>query len=309
MAFFSIIIPLYNKETFIENTIQSILDQTFQDFEIIIVNDGSTDGSEEKILQFEDSRIYYFSKKNEGASTARNYGIEKANSDFITFLDADDYWYPGFLKTMFENISKEPDQKVFSAAIEFDTSKKTIPAQYSISKTNKDFQIVNYFKASLKETVLCTSCAVFHKTVFTEAGNFDIKIKSGQDTDLWIRIGLIYPVVFSSKILARYVYDSESLSKNTKFIKEKMDFLKFEKAEKENSDLKKFLDLNRFSLAIKSKLVGEKELFRKYFQSIDLKKIGLKKRILLTLPSPLLRFLISLKTFQANLGIGSSVFK
>lgn len=71
MAFFSIIIPLYNKETFIENTIQSILDQTFQDFEIIIVNDGSTDGSEEKILQFEDSRIYYFSKKNEGASTAR----------------------------------------------------------------------------------------------------------------------------------------------------------------------------------------------------------------------------------------------
>lgn len=309
MAFFSVIIPLYNKENFIQNTIQSILDQTFHDFEIIIVNDGSTDKSEEKILQFKDSRIKYFGKKNEGASTARNYGIEKASTDFITFLDADDYWFPTFLETMFQTIKKLPEHKVFSAAIEFETSKKTIPAQYSISKTNDDFEIVNYFKASLKETVLCTSCAVFHNSVFTEAGNFDTKIKSGQDTDLWIRIGLIYPVVFSWKILARYVYDSKSLSKNTKFITEKMDFSKFEEAEKTNLDLKKFLDLNRFSLAIKSKLAGEKSLFTKYYSPIDLKKIGLKKRILLTLPSFLLRFLISFKTFLANLGIGSSVFK
>jgi len=309
MAFFSIIIPLYNKENFIENTIQSILDQTFQDFEIIIINDGSTDKSEEKILQFKDSRIQYFSKKNEGASTARNYGIEKANSEFITFLDADDYWYPTFLETMFYLISKLPDQKVFSAAIEFDTLKKTIPAQYSISKTNDDFEIVNYFKASLKETVLCTSCAVFHKSVFDKVGNFDTKIKSGQDTDLWIRIGLVYPIVFSWKILARYIYDSKSLSKNPKFIKEKMDFSKFEEAEKTNLDLKKFLDLNRFSLSIKSKLAGENELFIKHYKSIDLNNFSLKKRILLQLPAPFLRFLISFKTFSANLGFGSSVFK
>lgn len=309
MAFFSIIIPLYNKEDFIENTIKSVLAQTFQDFEIIIVNDGSTDKSEEKILLFKDSRIHYYCKENEGASTARNYGIEKANAEFITFLDADDYWYPTFLETMFTNSSKVPNQKVFSGAIEFETSKKTIPAQYSISKTNEDFEIVNYFKASLKETVLCTSCAVFHKSVFDKVGNFDTKIKSGQDTDLWVRIGLIYPVVFSWKILARYVYDSKSLSKNTKFITEKMDFSKFEEAEKTNPDLKKFLDLNRFSLAIKCKLAGEKVLFKKYYNPIDLKKVGLKKRILLTFSSPLLRFLISFKTFLANHGIGSSVFK
>ncbi|MBL0736926.1 glycosyltransferase family 2 protein [Flavobacterium sp. GN10] len=308
MAFFSIIIPLYNKENFIENTIQSILNQTFQNFEIIVVNDGSTDKSEEKLLQFKDSRIYYFSKKNEGVSATRNYGIEKANSDFITFLDADDYWYPTFLETMFANISKLPDQKVFSAAVEFDTSKKTIPAQYSISKTNEEFEIVNYFKASIKETVLCTSCAVFHKSIFEEIGNFDTKIKSGEDTDLWIRIGLVYPVVFSWKILARYVYDPKSLSKKSE-MGNKMDFSKFEESEKTNSDLKYFLDLNRFSLAIKSKLAGETAHFNKYYSPIDLNKIGWKKKTLLLFPSFALRFLISFKTFLANLGIGSSVFK
>lgn len=309
MAFFSIIIPLYNKENFIEKTIQSILEQTFQDFEIIIVNDGSTDKSEEKILQFKDFRIHYFTKKNEGASTARNYGIEKANADFITFLDADDYWYPMFLETIFANIKAFPEQKVFSAAIEFDTSKKTIPAQYSIVKSENEIEIVNYFKASLKETVLCTSCAVFHKTVFEKAGNFDTKIKSGQDTDLWIRIGLLYPVVFSWKILARYVYDDKSLSKNNQWIDKKPDFSKFEEAEKTNPDLKIFLDLNRFSLAIKSKIAGKKELFKKYYQPINLKNISLKKRILLRLPSFVLKSLIPIKTQLANLGLQSSVFK
>lgn len=309
MAFFSIIIPLYNKEHFIENTIQSILNQTFQDFEIIVVNDGSTDRSEEKLLQFKDSRIQYFSKKNEGASVTRNYGIEKANADFITFLDADDYWYPTFLETMFTNIKKLPNQKVFAAAIEFETSKKIIPAQYSISKTNNDFEIVDYFQASLKETVLCTSCAVFHKTVFEAAGNFDTKIKSGQDTDLWIRVGLIYPIVFSWKILARYIYDPKSLSKNNKLIHEKIDFSKYEEIEKTNSDLKKFLDLNRFSLAVKSKIAGEEVLFAKYSQPIKWNDLGLKKRIILHLPAFALVFLIKLKTVLANLGFGSSVFK
>lgn len=309
MAFFSVIMPLYNKENFIENTIQSVFDQTFQDFEIIVVNDGSTDKSEEKLLQFKDSRISYFSKNNEGASTARNYGIEKANAAFITFLDADDYWYPTFLETMFNNISKVPDQKVFSGAIEIDTFRKIIRSHYSISKSGNEFEIVNYFQASLKETVLCTSCAVFHKTVLDEAGNFDTKIKSGQDTDLWIRIGLLYPVVFSWKILARYVYDPKSLSKNNKLIKEKMDFSKYEEAEKTNSDLKKFLDLNRFSLAVKSKLAGEKALFAAYSKPINLKELSFKKRILLLLPAFILVPLIKLKTVLANLGLGSSVFK
>ena len=308
MPHFSIIIPLYNKENFIENTLKSVLNQNFTDFEVIIVNDGSTDLSEEKVLQFEDSRIHYYRKKNDGVSAARNYGIEKAKSDYIAFIDADDYWYPDFLDQMYKNINSCPELKVFSVAIEIETSKSVIPANYSIKKT-ADFEVVNYFTASTKRTVLCSSSAVFHKMVFEQTGQFNTKLKSGEDTDLWIRIGLIYPIHFSWKILARYVYDPYSLSKKHRITIDSINFCNYHLLEEKNPDLKKFLDLNRFSLAIKSKLINDKESFKKLYKQIDLNKLPLKKRLLLRFPPFLLTQLIELKTVLVNLGLGGSVFK
>ncbi|MES2574152.1 MAG: glycosyltransferase family 2 protein [Bacteroidota bacterium] len=308
MPFFSVIISLYNKENFIGNTLKSVLNQSFTNFEVIIVNDGSTDYSEQKVFQFNDERIHYYYKKNEGVSSARNFGIEKAKAEYITFIDADDYWYPDFLEEMFKNIHSYPELKVFSAAIEIETSKKVIPSHYSIKKTG-EHEIVNYFSASFKETAICTSCAVFHKSVFEKTGLFDDKIKSGEDTDMWIRIGLTYPILFSWKILARYVYDANSLSKNTGFNYEKINFLKFSIQEKTNPDLKKFLDLNRFSFAIKCKISGDKNLFENYYNSIDLKKLSLKKRMLLLMPATLIKPLINLKKALTEIGLGDSVFK
>ncbi len=308
MPFFSVIIPLYNKEKFMENTLQSVLKQTFSDFEIVIINDGSTDLSEQKVYQFQDSRIRYYTQKNQGASLARNYGISLAKSKYITFIDADDFWYPEFLAFMYQTIHRFPEQKVFAAAIEIETPKNIFPAAYSIKKTG-DFEVVNYFEASSKETVICTSCAVFHHLVFEEVGNFDIAIKSGQDTDLWIRIGLIYPVLFSWKILARYVYDENSLSKNISYTHTKINFSKFSALEKTNPALKKFLDLNRFSLAIKSKLIQDNTNFILLYQSIDLNNLNSKKRILLLLPTFILRKLIKIKELLADKGLGNSVFK
>lgn len=118
MPFFSVIIPLFNKEKFIEATLKSVLNQTFIDFEILIINDGSTDNSATIIEEFDDPRIRYFLKENAGVSSARNDGIKKAQSNYITFIDADDYWYPDFLEEMFKILQNYPQQKVFSAAIE-----------------------------------------------------------------------------------------------------------------------------------------------------------------------------------------------
>jgi glycosyltransferase involved in cell wall biosynthesis len=303
MPYFSIIIPVYNKEKFVAKTIESILSQTFTDYEIIIVNDGSTDQSEAKISVFKDNRIKYYSKKNEGVALARNFGIEKATADYICFLDADDYWHPTFLETMQRYSSELPEQKVFAAAIEIETKNKTIPARYSIPSTS-DFEIVNFFDASQKECALWTSSVCIHKSVFEKVGDFDTKIKHGEDTELWIRIGLQFPIVFIRKILARYVYDEKSISRNLNYFFEDYTFEKYAAEEKKNPALKKYMDLNRFSAVIKCRLNREWRIAIDIESEIDLKNLSFKKRVLLELPPIMLKPLIGLQHF-----LGNSVFR
>jgi glycosyltransferase involved in cell wall biosynthesis len=303
MPYFSIVIPVYNKEKFVAKTIESVLSQTFIDYEIIIVNDGSTDQSEAKISAFKDNRIQYYSKKNEGVAIARNFGIEKATADYICFLDADDYWHPTFLETMQRYSSELPEQKVFAAAIEIETKNKTIPAHYSIPSTS-DFEIVNFFDASQKECVLWTSSVCIHKSVFEKVGDFDTKIKHGEDTELWIRIGLQFPVVFIHKILARYVYDEKSISRNTNYYFEQYTFDKYSLEEKKNPALKKYMDLNRFSAVIKCRLNREWRIAIDIESEIDLKNLSFKKRVLLELPPIIVKVLIGLQRI-----LGNSVFR
>ena len=308
MAFFSIIIPVYNKEKFVAKTLKSVLSQTYIDYEIIVVNDGSTDESETQIIQQKDSRIQYYFKKNEGVAIARNFGIEKATAEFICFLDADDYWYPNFLETMHEFISKLPEQTVFASAIEIETNKKTFSAKYSINKT-ADFEIVNFFQASQKECVLWTSSVCIHKSVFEKIGTFDTKIKYGEDTELWIRIGLEFPIVFIWKMVAKYVYDSKSISRNSNYFFEPYTFEKYALREKKNPALKKYMDLNRFSAVIKSNLNGDWKTAQEIYAEIDLKNLTKKKRILLNLPPIVLKLLLKLQLLLTNIGLGNSVFR
>ena len=103
--FFSVIIPLYNKEKYIQNTLQSVLNQTFENFEVIIVDDGSTDDGPEKVGLISDCRIRFIRKENGGVSSARNRGIAEARGEYIAFLDADDEWRPHALKTFYDFLS------------------------------------------------------------------------------------------------------------------------------------------------------------------------------------------------------------
>ena len=308
MPRFSIVIPVFNKEKFVAKTLKSVLSQTFADFEIIVINDGSTDKSEAEILAVVDERIRYFSKKNEGVAVARNFGISKASADYICFLDADDFWFTSFLATMNEYIQKFPDESVFACAIEIETNKKTIPAQYSFDKRS-EFEIVNFFEASQKEAVLWTSSVCIHKDVFIKCGVFDEQLNVSEDTDLWIRIGLHYQVVFIWQILARYVFDENSISRNLNYIFEDAFFEKYISEEKQNPALKKYMDLNRFSTVIKSSMNGNWKTSLEVCAEIDLKNLTKKKRILLELPPIMLKPLIRFQRFLVNIGIGNSVFR
>jgi glycosyltransferase involved in cell wall biosynthesis len=308
MPYFSIVIPVYNKERFVAETLKSVLSQTFTDYEVIIINDGSTDESEARILEFSDNRIRYFSKKNEGVANARNFGIEKASSEYICFLDADDYWYPEFLGTMHCYTLEFPKQKAFASAIEIETRNHRIKAQYSIPGTSES-EIVDFFKASQKECVMWTSGVCLHKEVFEKIGVFDTNIKHGEDTELWIRIGLEFPIVFIRKILARYVYDDTGVSRNLDYYFEGYTFDKYASAEKQNPELKNYMDRNRFSAAIKCILNGDKETSKRLKAGIDLRNLNQKRRILLRLPSGFLKILLKLKTTLNNTGLGNSVFR
>ena len=117
MAKYSIIIPVYNAEPYLSKCLESVLKQNFEDYEIIVVNDGSTDNSEDIILKFNNSMIKYFTKENGGVSDARNYGIDKAKGQYFTFVDADDYVSNDFLEVIDSNIQSEIDILSFNMIV------------------------------------------------------------------------------------------------------------------------------------------------------------------------------------------------
>ncbi len=209
------------------------------------------------------------------------------------------------MKRSIENLS---EQRVFACAIEIGTQNKTFAANYSIAQKS-DFEIVDFFVASQKECVLWTSSVAIHKSVFENVGRFDTNIKKGEDTELWIRIGLQYPIVFIGEILARYVYDKSSVSRNLNYFFEPYTFEKYASVAKKNPKLKQYLDLNRFSAVIKCKLNSDLKSAKAIYKEIDLDTIGWKKVILLQLPSIVLKFLVGFKNFLAKIGFGKSVFR
>lgn len=310
MPKFSVVIAVYNKEQYVAKTLQSVLKQTFQDFEIIIVNDGSIDGSEAIINTFTDQRIHYYLQPNQGAAAARNAAISKATGNYIALIDADDLWESSYLEKMSTLIEQHPLQAVFACACLKETRGKTILSHYSIASLQPDaVHIVNYFEASTIDTVLTSSSTILKKDVFQEVGGYNPALKSGEDTDFWIRLGIKYPVVFLNTPLATYVYHPQSLS-NSSLPFDQMLQLDIYKEEVGNiKGLKKFLDLNRYSLALQAKRRGDRNAFTKYRDGLDSNHLNSKQKILLSLPPWILKGVYSFKNTIEKLGITVSAFR
>lgn len=307
--YFSVVIPVYNKEQHVKATIESVLAQGFDDFEVIVVNDGSTDDSLNVLYSISDARIKVFSTENQGASSARNFGIENASADYIALLDADDHWYDFYLEEQKRLIESYPEQSVFATAQKICKYGKRYPCTYSIDFKKDTEGIVNYFKASMISSIIHTSAVVIHKTVFSLVGKFDPKIQSGQDTDLWIRIGLKYPVVFSKKVCSEYNFIPEGLYKSTYSMTQKIDLSPYEQFEKENLDLKRFLDLNRYTLAIQSRLWDDEDSYKSLVSKIELDHLNKKQRFLLKQSKTVILNFIKVKEGLSRLGIQLSAYK
>ena len=203
----SVVIPLYNKEQSIASTLQTVLNQTYQDFEIVIVDDGSTDHSVEEVTKVLDPRIRLIHQKNAGVSAARNRGIEEAKGEYIAFLDADDEWKPEYLNTQYELTQKYPECSVFACNYEFkDTQGKVTPTIIrKLPFKGEDGILSNYFEvASYSHPPICSISIMVKKNAIQSIGGFPVGIKSGEDLLTWARLAVKEKIAYNRKPYAIY---------------------------------------------------------------------------------------------------------
>jgi len=216
----SVVIPLYNKEKQIINTLQSVFRQTYQDFEIVVINDGSTDNSVAEVERIQDPRIRLINQQNAGVSVARNRGIQESKGEYIALLDGDDEWMPDYLKTQIELAQKYPECDVYAVNYCFrDMIGQTIPTKINqLPFIGADGILANYFEvASCSHPPICSISIMVRKGVFESVGGFPIGIKSGEDLLTWARLACKYKIAYSTKPLAFFV-ESASDSNESKAI-------------------------------------------------------------------------------------------
>ena len=309
-SFFSVIIPLYNKEDYISDTIESVLKQTFTNFEVIIVNDGSTDKSISKLQNYNDSRLRVVDQENRGVSAARNKGITLAKAEYIAFLDADDLWLPEHLETLKALIKDYPECGMYCSRYKTKISKnKLIHNSFSNAISDNYRGIIpDFFEASLINRIPTASSVAISKKILSKIGCFDTKLINGEDWDLWIRIALYYPIAITNKVTAIYRFDViDSLSKKSITEKKTINFNKFTAEEKKNKRLKSFLDHYRIEYALQYRVINEKRKSKELISKIN-STPSLKLRILLKSPPLLLKMLLKLKHILKTKGINFSIY-
>ncbi len=218
MKMFSIIIPLYNKSAYIKNCLQSILNQTFQEFEVIVINDGSSDDGPEKVrklmAQGEGRRaqssgrraqgnIVLIDQPNAGVSVARNNGVKNAKYDYIAFLDADDWWDPHFLEEMKGLIEKCPEAGLFGCNYYYVKNGMNRLEEKGLKRDFRSGYIdyIRIYASTFCAPINC-SFVVVPRKFFEEVSGFNPALKFGEDFDLWIRIALTHKVAYLNKPLA-----------------------------------------------------------------------------------------------------------
>jgi len=195
----SVIIPTYNRAQLVGRAIRSVLNQTYQDFETIVVDDGSTDNTEEVVKSFNDSRIRYIRhEENRGGSAARNTGIRAARGEYVAFLDSDDEWLLEKLEEQIALFRKNPEcGAVYTKRLIFDNGKIKIVPQ--------DQQEGWILKPLLRSNVVgTTSSVVVKRQCFDKVGLFDERLLSSQDWDMWIRIAKHFTFRAIPKPLIKY---------------------------------------------------------------------------------------------------------
>ena len=286
----TVVIPLYNKEVSILNTINSVLNQSFSDFELIVVDDGSVDNSLLNIKSINDQRLKVISQQNSGVSVARNNGIGQAKCNYIALLDADDLWSVSFLEEMSSLIRDFPDASLYGCGYSFQNIDLTLSTPDLGLKSN--FRgYLDYFVNAKNNTLFTSSSVVVRKDDFLEIGEFDTRLSRGEDIDMWIRFALNKKTAFYNKPLAVYKLDGENRAlkipvPNDKSLLWNLD--RYKQYENTNPVFKEFLDNWRLA-HVHNYLTGastEVTEIKPLLRAVDLKSYSKLWTILSLTPKP-----------------------
>ncbi len=287
--FFSVVIPLFNKEKYIRNTLNSVLNQTFTNFEIIIVNDGSTDDSLNKIKIFNDQRIKIIHQENLGLSNARNAGIKKAKAKYIAFLDADDLWTNDFLECCYDLIKTFKNSYAFATNFKSFSEQKKPTLKITNTKYNNTL-ITDYL--SLEKNIYASSSLVCNISVFKSIGFFNDKVNYGEEEDFAIRCFLKHDLAYCNDVK---VYRLDGIqnqltapNKNSSRVIPDYDvYLK----NNTNPNLKKYIDFIHYKLVILYKMELNYELVNFYKKKISVSNLSFVKKVKFYLPIRVFYFL------------------
>lgn len=190
-VFVSVIVPTFNRRNFLQKAVESVLAQTFPDFELLIVDDGSTDSTERYCAGLRDARIRYFRQENRGVSAARNHGIRKARAEWIAFLDSDDLWQPRKLEAQLDSVGTSCEHPVVY------TDEIWIRRGRRVNPKKKHGKYGGWiYDRCLPLCIISPSSALLHRKVLKRCGLFDTRFPVCEDYDLWLRVTATFPVLF-----------------------------------------------------------------------------------------------------------------
>ena len=304
----SIIIPAYNAEKYIQRALESALAQTYKDIEIIVIDDGSTDKTAEIIKTYQDPRIIYFFQKNQGQGPARNNGIKKSQGEYITFLDADDYYFPEKVEKQVRFLENHSEyQAVYCNALHFYSAHPLV-----FFKKKHNYHSGDIFKDLLESSYINLNTIMVSRQILDKAGLFNENRYCPEDWELWLKIsraGFQFGYLDEDLVKVEIRPDSNTtmaiqwILKNNALKMFENIFSSMSQKEKVLYKTEEILRKMRFKLAVACLVGGRKKDFFKTF--VSLYKFPFKifaylaTGLLIIIPSVLLRSVL-IKLWKIN---------
>lgn len=306
----SVIIPTYQCGNYISRAIESVLAQTYRDYEIIVIDDGSTDNTHQVLTRY-DGQICLIEQKNQGVATARNSGILRSNAELFAFLDADDYWLPDKLAQQITLMDQDPSTGLVYSDMYFAKYSKPLPINYfSLVQPQKG----NVFPSLFLNNFIPTSTVVVRRTSLDMTRLFDPRFSPCEDYDLWLRIARNWRIDFTNQPLAYYDIREGSLSRNDlrmilsllavkqSILASEPDMLRLPEQNLENGYYKSYFRAGRLFLMNNDRWMAR--FMINQYKNKRGSSIRYRLMIILTyLPAPLLTFL--LKVWEKNFPINN----